>query len=91
MMSALSGVVSCWAQILTSPNVPFSKIQSIERENASELMRLAASFHTWVVTRRSLATWQKLINTLNDYDLKETILKVEQRMRAKYKEYITQK
>ena len=91
MMGPLGGVVSCWNRILSSLNVPFAKIQTIKNENPDEYMRLAAGLHVWIATRCSPATWQNLINALSECDLKEAILKVEQRMRAKYKDYITQK
>ena len=89
-MSALSSVLSDWDRILGSLLVPFHKINSIRSENSSDYMRMAAGLHTWISTRCSSPTWQGLIKALMENDQIEAVLKVEQRMRAKYNDYIAQ-
>lgn len=89
MMNALSNELHNWEIILVSLQVPMSRIQSIRSENSSDYMRMAAGLNTWISTRcYKPTTWQGLINVLSDIGKEDAVARVEQRMRAKFSDYI---
>ena len=89
MMNALSSELHNWEMIILSLQVPMSRVQSIKSENSSDYMRMAAGLNTWISTRcYKPTTWQGLINVLSENGKEEAVSRVEQRMRAKYNDYI---